>query len=284
MDQSAIEAKGAQPVLPLLRDIDGVKNRADLIRLAARFTHDGFPSFLTLGSAPDAHDSSMFIATIGQGALGLPDRDLYLNDDERSTMLRKEYAAHVQKMFELLAAAGGRARSLAGSPDQAAKAVMDVETAIARATLDRVAFRDPRRRDNPTTLAELAQLAPNIDFPLFFRGTGAPAFGRLNLLNPQYVRDINAALDALPLASWKAYMTWRALDALAPIARITLRAGAVPLQRHRAERPEGDAAAVDALQRRGGGTAGRRFARRDRRPDLHRSSGLAPTRRRAWAS
>jgi predicted metalloendopeptidase len=214
MDQSAIDAKGAQPVLPMLRDIDGVNNRADLIRLAARFTHDGFPSFLTIGAAPDAHDSSRFIATIAQGTLGLPDRDLYLRDDERSTTLRKEYAAHVKKMFELLAGTGGRVVS--DPPDRVAAAVMDVETAIARATLDRVAFRDPRRRDNPTTLAQLAQLAPNIDFPLFFRGTGAPPFSRLNLLNPQYVRDINAALDTLPLASWKTYMKWRALEALAP--------------------------------------------------------------------
>jgi predicted metalloendopeptidase len=214
MDQSAIDAKGAQPAIPLLRDIDGVKNRADLIRLAARFSHDGFPSFLTIGTAPDAHDSSTFIATIGQGALGLPDRDLYLSDNERSTTLRKAYATHVQKMFELLALTGGR--GVADPPDRVAAAVMEVETAIARATLDRVAFRDPRRRDNPTTLAQLAQLAPNIDFPLFFRGTGAPPFSRLNLLNPQYVRDINAALDALPLASWKTYMKWRALDGLAP--------------------------------------------------------------------
>jgi predicted metalloendopeptidase len=120
----------------------------------------------------------------------------------------------VKKMFELLAGTGGRVVS--DPSDRVAAAVIDVETAIARATLDRVAFRDPRRRDNPTTLAQLAQLAPSIDFPLFFRGTGAPPFSRLNLLNPQYVRDINAALDTLPLASWKTYMKWRALDALAP--------------------------------------------------------------------
>ena len=215
MDQRAIEARGAAPVLPLLRTIDGARNRADLIRLAARFTHDGFPSFITLGAAPDAHDSSMFIATIGQGALGLPDRDLYLGDDERSVALRKEYAAHVEKMFELLASP--KPRSGAGGPEQAAQAVMDVETAIARATLDRVSFRDPRRRDNPTTLDQLAQIAPNIDFPLFLRGTGAPAFSRLNLLHPQYLRDIGAALDTLPLTAWKTYMKWRALDALAPL-------------------------------------------------------------------
>ena len=227
VDQETVEAKGARPILPPLRDIAAVKNREQLIRLAARFTHDGFPSLLTLGSAPDSHDSAMFIATLGQGALGLPDRDLYLQDDERSTTLRKEYVAHVQRMFELLAS-GGRVlsdpadrtvggRVLLDPPNRMAQAVMDVETAIARATLDRVAFRDPRRRDNPTTVAGLAQIAPNIDFPLFFRGTGAPSFSRLNLLNPQYLSDMSAALDTLPLASWKAYMTWRLFDALAPL-------------------------------------------------------------------
>src|SRR5215510_6832938 len=213
MDQKTIEARRASPLEPLLREIDAVRNREQLIRLAARFSHDGFPSFLTIGSSPDAHDSSAFIAVLGQGAMGLPDRDLYLKDDERSTMLRREYQAHVQRMFEIL----GGGRVLSDPPDRVARAVMDVEIVIARGTMDRVEFRDPRRRNNPTTLAQLAELAPNIDFALYFRGTGAPPFSRLNLLNPQYLRDISAALGTIPLASWKAYMRWRALDEMASL-------------------------------------------------------------------
>jgi putative endopeptidase len=212
MDQKTIEERRARPLEPQIREIDAVRNREQLIRLAARFSHDGFPSFLTIGSAPDAHDSSVFTAVLGQGAMGLPDRDLYLKDDERSTTLRREYQAHVQRMFELL---GGRV--LSDPPDSLARRVMEIETAIARATMDRVEFRDPRRRDNPTTVAQLADLAPNIDFASYFRGTGAPPFSRLNLLNPQYVRDISAALGTIPLASWKAYMKWRALDEMASL-------------------------------------------------------------------
>src|SRR5262245_8175661 len=64
MDQKTIEALRAEPVEPLLREIDAVSNREQLIRLAARFSHDGFPSFLTFGVAPDVHDSSMFIAVL----------------------------------------------------------------------------------------------------------------------------------------------------------------------------------------------------------------------------
>ena len=238
MDQETIEARRAAPLMPLLRDIDAVRTREQLIGLAGRFSHDGLPSFLTLGAAPDPHDSATFIATLGQGAMGLPDRDLYLKDDERSTMLRREYQTHVRRMFEILAGSertapagsertrptpqsttGGRV--LSGAPNQLAQAVMDVEKTIAAATMDRVAFRDPRRRDNPMTVTDLARLAPNIDFKLYFRGTGAPhllnPLDRLNLLNPQYVRDISTALDTIPLASWKAYMKWRAVDAIGPL-------------------------------------------------------------------
>jgi predicted metalloendopeptidase len=226
MDQKTIEARRAMPLEPLLREIDAVRNREQLIRIAARFSHDGFPSFLTLGSAPDSHDSSVFVAVLGQGAMGLPDRDLYLKDDERSTTLRREYRAHIQRMFELVAGSertrptprsGRVGRVLSDAPADLSQAVMEVETTIARATMDRVEFRDPRRRDNPTTVAQLADLAPNIDFALYFRGTGAPPFSRLNLLNPQYVRDISAALARMPLASWKAYMKWRALDEMASL-------------------------------------------------------------------
>jgi putative endopeptidase len=125
-------------------------------------------------------------------------------------MLRREYLAHVQKMFELLGSTPAAAAA-------AAQAVITAETAIARASYDRVTIRDPRKRDNPMTMAELAQLAPAVDFPAFFRDAGTPAGPRVNVMNPQYLRDINAALETLPLDTWKAYMKWRALSTLAPL-------------------------------------------------------------------
>ena len=210
MDDAAIERKGAAPAAPLLREIDAIADRASLLRVAARFNHDGLPAFIQLGPAPDARNSTMFIAMLGQGALGMPDRDLYLRDDERSTLLRKEYLAHVQKMFELLGSTPVAAAATA-------QAAITAETAVARASYDRVTMRDPRKRDNPMTLAELARLAPLVDFPAFFRDAGAPAVPRVNVINPQYLRDVNAALETLPLDTWKAYMKWRALSTLAPL-------------------------------------------------------------------
>ncbi len=210
MAEPVIEAKGSQPLQPLLRDIDGVQEVADLMQLAARLNRIGVGTFLTLGSAPDARDSSTFIATIGQGTLGLPDRDLYLQDNARSETLRAEYVRHVRQIFELLGVPAPRATAMA-------QAVMAVETVIARGSYDRVTLRDPRRRDNPMSIEDLAALAPNLGIPGFIRETGAPAFTRANVINPQYVRDISAAIQAGPLSDWKAYMTWRTLSVFASL-------------------------------------------------------------------
>jgi predicted metalloendopeptidase len=110
-------------------------------------------------------------------------------------------------MFELLGESPADAAA-------AARAVMDVETVIARANYDRVTLRDPRRRDNPMTLAELSAALPGTDVAAFLRETGAPAFTRLNVINPQGIRDTNAALDSLPLQAWNTYLRWRLLSAL----------------------------------------------------------------------
>ena len=54
------------------------------------------------GSRQDAIDSTQVIASAAQGGLGLPDRDYYLREDDKSKKLRADYAARVKKMFELL--------------------------------------------------------------------------------------------------------------------------------------------------------------------------------------
>src|SRR2546429_9773650 len=90
------------------------------------------------GSSQDFKDSTQVIATADQGGLGLPDRDYYLKDDDKSKELRKQYLAHVQKMFELL-----------GDPaDQAAaeaSTVMRIETELAQSHMTRVDRRDPMK-------------------------------------------------------------------------------------------------------------------------------------------
>jgi predicted metalloendopeptidase len=92
---------------------------------------------------------------------------------------------------------------------------MRIETALANASMDRVAMRDPKNRDNPMSVAELQQLAPAFDFGDFFPATGAPAFERLNVTSKKFFQEGNSAVDATPLADWKTYLRWHVVRAAA---------------------------------------------------------------------
>ena len=51
--------------------------------------------------APTRSDSTRYLAEIVQGGLGLPDRDYYFNDDERTKQQREAYRTHLARMFGL---------------------------------------------------------------------------------------------------------------------------------------------------------------------------------------
>src|SRR6266511_3079595 len=167
------------------------------------------PGLFRFGSAPDMHDSRRTVASLGQGGLGLPDRDDYLKDDAKSKEKRERYVEHVSRLLGL---AGESAAKAAAD----AQTVLRVETALASAHLDRVALRDPRNRDNPMTVGELEQLAPGFDWSAFLAATGAPRFARLNLTSRKYFKEASSLVDATPVQDWKTYLRWHVVRAVAP--------------------------------------------------------------------
>jgi predicted metalloendopeptidase len=209
MDEPGIEARGLAPVRPLLDRVAAVDSKAALFRLLGQHEAEALPALFRFGSAPDMHDSRQTIASLGQGGLGLPDRDDYLNEDAKSKEKRARYLEHVARVLEL----GG------ATPEQAkadAASVMRLETALAAAHLKRVEMRDPRNRDNPMTLEELQQLAPAFEWREYLKATGAPSFARLNVTSRKYFAEGNAVVDRTPLDDWKTYVRWRLLDGAAP--------------------------------------------------------------------
>jgi endothelin-converting enzyme/putative endopeptidase len=209
MDEAGIEAKGLAPVQPLLDRAAAVDSKAALFRLLGQHEAEALPALFRFGASPDMHDSRQTIANVGQGGLGLPDRDDYLNADAKSREKREKYVEHVARVLEL----GG------ASPEQTkadAAAVMKVETALAGVHLKRVEMRDPKNRDNPMTLEELQKLAPAFEWSEYLKATGAPAFTRLNVSSKKYFAEGNAVVQETTLPEWKTYVRWRLLDSAAP--------------------------------------------------------------------
>jgi len=204
MDEAGIEKKGVAALRPELDRIAAIKTKAELGPVLAHLQDAGINVLLRFGSQPDFKNAKLNIAAVDQGGLALPDRDYYLKDDARFADVRKQYPAHVQKMLEL----AGDAPAAAA---REAQTVLDIETALARASLERVKRRDPANLYHKMTRAELAALAPAFDWSAFFTAAGAPAFGDINVTWPDFFKGANEALSAHSLEDWKAYLRWHTL-------------------------------------------------------------------------
>ena len=210
MDEAGIEKRGIQPLKPDLDRINALGSKSALPGELAQLHLLGANVLFRFGSSPDLKNSSMDIADIDQGGLGLPDRDYYLNTDSRSVQLREKYLAHVQKMLELI----GEPTIKAASD---AQAILQLETALAKGSLDRVSRRDPDRTYHKLPLAELSSLAPGFDWPRYFMAQDTPPFSDLNVSVPDFFKAMNAAIAQTSLDDLKAYMRWHLVHAEASL-------------------------------------------------------------------
>lgn len=209
MDEAAVEAKGIAPLTPTLDRIAGLKDKAQLPALLADLHNMGVPGLFAFGQQADPDAATMAIARMAEGGLGLPDRDFYFKDDEKSQQQRAAYLAHMEKMFALM-----------GVPAEAAKAnaatIMAFETKLAEGWMDRVARRDPLKRTNKQDVATFRALAPGFDWAAYTKALGAPAFDVLNNASPDYFRHLGKVLAETPLETVKTYLTWHTVRAASP--------------------------------------------------------------------
>ncbi len=208
MDEAGIERAGTAPIGPLLNAVAAVTDEPSLVDEIARLQQQGVNDGLDFSSEPDARDSALTIATIGLGGLGLPDRDYYLRDDERTTKIRSAYRDYVATQLENL---GDDAAASAKEAD----AIVALETALAKATPTRVELRDPKATYHPTAPAALPAFGPHIRWASFFAQLGAPAFGTIDVSVPAFVTAYDTQLGATPIATWKTYLRFHVVDSYA---------------------------------------------------------------------
>jgi putative endopeptidase len=206
MDMDARNKAGIAPIEPVLARIDAIGSPADLPATLAALHATGVGAFFGAGPTVDLRESNATIIGLGQGGLGLGDRDFYLRDDAKSQSIREAYVQHVGKVLVLSGWDAARAAD-------AATKIMALETTIAKMSRDRVALRDPKLNYNKMDLAKLATTAPGFAWNTYFADRPLPATtAPINVSNPQYAHDIVAVMTSTPLADVKAYLRWHALN------------------------------------------------------------------------
>ena len=210
MDESTVEKRGLSAVQPELDAIAKLKSVRDITPLIARLQFAyGRPIIFANGSTQDPDDSEHQIADLDQGGLGLPDRDYYTKDDAKSKEIRERYLQHVQKIFELQGENPETAK-------QNADTVMRMETALAKASWTRVERRDPYKRKHKMKVAELSQLAPNIDWPAYYKELKYPHFEIVNVEAPNFFKQVSTELSAEPLDNWRTYFRFHVVNSASP--------------------------------------------------------------------
>jgi putative endopeptidase len=209
MDEKSVEGKGLDPLKPELDRIAAAKDKSALIDSIARIHLIGPNPLFNFYSAPDLHNADMVIANIDQGGLTLPDRNYYIKDDPKMVELRKSLADYVTGLFML---AGQSAQQAADS----AQTVLRIETALAKASMDRTLRRDPKNRDHKMTRDDAVALAPNFYLTRYFTDVNTPGFSDLNVANPDFFRQVNGVVESESLDALKTYVQWHMLNAAAP--------------------------------------------------------------------
>jgi putative endopeptidase len=208
MDLPAIEAAGAKPLEPFLKEIAGIKNPGDVQAEIARMHRMGLPVVFQFFAYADEKDSSITIANTYQGGLGLPNRDYYTNTDDKSKDLRAKYVAHVARMFELLGDTPEQAKA-------AADTVMSMENRLAMASKKPADLRLPENYYNVMSTADAGKLMSNFSWETYSAAIGAPKFTSVNIGQPGFFAEAGKMISDVPVADWKTYFRWNLVNATA---------------------------------------------------------------------
>lgn len=210
MDEATIEKKGLSSIKPELDRIAALSKPKELPALVAHLHQIGVDVLFGFGSEQDFKKPQQILAIADQGGLGLPDRDYYFKEDDKSKETRDKYVAHVTKMFAL---AGETPEAAAA----AAKSVMTFETALAQASKDLVSRRDPASLYHPTTRKDLDTLTPHFSWAAYFKAVEAPEIVSVNVTTPDFFKAFDAAIASTDIGAWRTYLEWQTLTAAAPL-------------------------------------------------------------------
>ncbi|MFC5568770.1 M13 family metallopeptidase [Lysobacter yangpyeongensis] len=202
MDRATRDAAGIKPLQPVLDRIGAIRSQKDLVAAFANVELDGTTAPVRLGVDLDRKDPDQYLVGLRVGGLGLPDKDYYLNGDERFVRIRAAYVEHIQRMLGFAGVKDAKAR---------AEAVLALETELAKPQWERAQLRNRDKTYNVVSFADLVKQYPGYDWAAQVKAQGMPALDRVNVLTPSAVQPVLDVIARTPLPVWRDYLTFHAV-------------------------------------------------------------------------
>lgn len=199
MDSVRLNREGWRPIKPTLDKIAAIKNRKEYQLVCAQLDRNGESTMMFgIGAGADQKDSEWNLVAVGQGGLGLGERDYYLSDDAQNKRVLEAYKQYLKKLFTLTGADEATAV-------KKTQAVIAIETEIAKASYDKVKQRDIDANYHKMTYTQLISDFPGIDWGNVFLASGFPAFDYVDVGQPEPIHAVEKILAETPLDDLKTY-------------------------------------------------------------------------------
>jgi putative endopeptidase len=209
MDTARVEKVGLEPLRPQLESIRKISSVGELTTLMGSLTKIGVETPFGFSVDVDRGNSLSYLAGVSQAGLGLPDRDYYLKDDERSEKARSAYLQYATTLLSLSGATKEQST-------EAAQRILKLETALARAQWTRVEARDTEKTYHKTPREKIVATFPEILWVDYFSGLGLPDLKELDVQEPSYFTALGNLLRSESLDTWKNYLELRLIDTYSP--------------------------------------------------------------------
>ena len=208
MDSAKIEANGLAPIQPLFDQISALQTKEDVMKEVADLHTKGISPLFSFFSSADQKNSTMEIAYVYQGGLGMPDRDYYMKEDQRSKDIQAAYQVHLQKMFVLTGLDEATAKTNAD-------VVYGIEKRLATVSMTRLEQRDPYKIYHKMNLEGIQKISPEYNWAAYFQGVGLQNPGDFIVGQPDFVAEIAKMIKDIPVDNWKVYLKWNVVNSLA---------------------------------------------------------------------
>jgi putative endopeptidase len=208
MDSLLAERKGAEPLKPWFEKIEQVKDGPSLQAYLAEQQQYGGGAFFSLGVNTDLKDSDRMALYVSQSGLGLPDRDYYLGVSEKFDEIKAKYQDHVAASFQLVGYEEAAAK-------QAAEAVLELETRLAKSSKSRIELRDPEGRYNKYDLEGMSALTPSLDWKNYLAALNADT-EEVIVSTPAFMEEVDRIIKGASYDAVRAYLKWKVIDRAAP--------------------------------------------------------------------
>jgi len=208
MDSLAIEKAGISPLKSEFTNIESIKDVPSLMATIAHLHTIGASPAFSFYIGQDDKISTKYALFLGQGGLGLGNRDYYFNTDERTVSIRNEYVKHMQAMMKLIGQDDVSATKNAGT-------IMKLETDLAKASRKLEALRDPIKNYNKMTVADLSKSTPNIAWKGILPIFGVAKADTLIVGQPEFYKALNSLVKTYSIEDWKTYLKWDLVNSYA---------------------------------------------------------------------